>query len=309
MTRIATLTRPATGADRSQSTRHRQVGFALAALGLLAALVTLIANVVAAGQIGDGDPGAAATTLAWSFGVTTAAFGTIKLAIGVVLIGILVHLWRRVERVKAALPHLKEPAAPSVVTGPTTTPYGVATAGKTVPDPLPIHRMARRLWAPMLAMGYMAVIAGVVVSLVWASDPADVAASAWTQGLQFLGEGLLLAGISFLLGTILAALREGGGEVQASLGITVKTLRMPVTAKVFVALMALGVMVAMAQFVLYLVVATGVDNPAAWFAWLGPVRELGLGLILAGIVMALVTIGNVLSFQFHRIREIVLTGN
>jgi hypothetical protein len=119
----------------------------------------------------------------------------------------------------------------------------------------------------------------------------------------------LLAGISFLLGTILAALREGGGEVQASLGITVKTLRMPVTAKVFVALMALGVMVAMAQFVLYLVVAAGVDNPAAWFAWLGPVRELGLGLILAGIVMALVTIGNVLSFQFHRIREIVLTGN
>lgn len=50
--------------------------------------------------------------------------------------------------------------------------------------------------------------------------------------------------------------------------MTVKTLRMPRTAKVFVALMALGVMISMAQFVLYLVVAAGGPDPAVWFAWL-----------------------------------------
>jgi len=48
--------------------------------------------------------------------------------------------------------------------------------------------------------------------------------------------GLLLAGISLLLGTILASIRTGGGEVQQSLGLTVKTLRMPSTAKACVGL-------------------------------------------------------------------------
>jgi hypothetical protein len=98
--------------------------------------------------------------------------------------------------------------------------------------------------------------------------------------------------------------------VQESLGVTVKTLKMPIAAKLFVGLMMLGVMVSIAQFVLY-VVAAGLTSPqsfASWAAWLGPTREVGLGLILAGIVLAVVTIGNVLGFRFHRIREIVATG-
>jgi hypothetical protein len=37
-------------------------------------------------------------------------------------------------------------------------------------------------------------------------------------------------------------------------------------------------------------------------------RELGLGLMLAGITLALATIANVLGFQFWRIRDIVKTG-
>ena len=172
-----------------------------------------------------------------------------------------------------------------------------------------MHKMAKRMWAPMLAMGMMAVVVGLILSFVWAGDPGDVALQSWTQGLQFLGEGFLLAGIAFLLGTILASLREGGGIVQEALGVTVKTPNMPKTAKAFVGLMMFGVMLAVLQFVLYLVVAGGVDTPAAWFAWLGPLRELSLGLILAGIVLALVTIGNVLENQFGRIKEIVTSGN
>lgn len=310
MTAILTrLTRPAETAVPGINTRHRRVGFTLAAIGLALVVVTLVANLVAAGELADGNTSAVNETLAWSFGLTTAGFGTIKLAIGIVLIGILIQLWSRVEILKRTLPDLKADAAPKLKTGPVETSYGPATAGKDVPGPLAIHKMAKRMWAPMLAMGYMTLLAGLVVSFAWAGDRASVVLASWTQGLQFLGEGLLLAGISFLLGTILASLREGGGEVQASLGLTVKTLKMPKTAKVFVGLMALGVIVSMLQFVLYLVVANGVANPTAWFAWLGPLREVGLGVILSAIVMALVTIGNVLGFGFERIKEIVSTGN
>jgi hypothetical protein len=167
--------------------------------------------------------------------------------------------------------------------------------------------MARKMWAPMLAMGAMAVVIGFFVSLGWASSGSTTAA-AWTQGLQFLGEALLLSGISFLLGSILGALRDGGGQIQESLGLSVVTLKMPRTAKLFVALMATGLMLGIFQFVAYLVVASNGTDVAANFAWLGPIRELSLGLLLSGIVLALATIGNALGFQFNRLREIVATG-
>ena len=314
-TRVATLTRPKSVGDYRATTRHREIGFGLAALGLVLAVVTLIANISAAIS---NDPTTTAKTLAWSFGLTTTAFGTIKFGIGIVLVGILIRLWLRVESVKVALADLKAPGDGIIQTGNIKTASGLAVASAEIPKTLPIHKMARTLWAPMLAMGYMLVLAGFVASLVWAANVGTgtgLDAQAWTAGLQFLGEGFLLAGISFLLGSILASLREGGGEVQHALGLSVKTLKMPTTAKVFVALMMLGVMLAVAQFGLYLVVVYGdggsrsLQSYQAWLAWLGPLREVSLGLLLAGIVMALVTIGNVLGFQFDRIKEIVATGN
>jgi hypothetical protein len=301
--------------DYKTTTRHREIGFAIAALGLVMAVVTLVANIAAANS---SDPTSAAGTLAWSFGLTTTAFGTIKFGIGIVLIGILIRLWLRVESVKVALSGLKPTGDGRIQTGNIKTAYGPAVAAAGVPKTLPIHKMARTSWAPMLAMGYMLVLAGFIASLVWTANigtSTGLDAQAWTAGLQFLGEGFLLAGISFLLGSILASLREGGGEVQHALGLTVKTLKMPTTAKVFVALMMMGVMLAVAQFVLYLVVAYGdggsrsLQSYQAWLAWLGPLREVSLGLLLSGIVMALVTIGNVLGFQFDRIKEIVATGS
>ena len=193
------------------------------------------------------------------------------------------------------------------------TEYGRATVTGTPPATLPIHKMARTMWFPMVVMGPMLLIAGVVTSIVWSNNigsATGVAASAWTQGLQFLGEGFILAGISFLLGSILGALREGGGQVQAALGLNVTTLKMPTTAKAFVALMAAGLMTEMVQFGLYLYTLTfdTFAEIAPWWAWLGPFRELGLALLLAGIVLALATIANVLGFQFSRIRSIVSTG-
>lgn len=130
------------------------------------------------------------------------------------------------------------------------------------------------------------------------------------QGVQFLGEGLLLSAISFFLGTILGAIRSGGGDVQQSLRVSVKTLQMPFTAKLFVGLMMVGLMIKIAQFLLYARVASMNDAGTIliWSTWLGPFREFGLGVLLSGIVLALATIAKALDFQFYRIRELIETG-
>ncbi len=86
------------------------------------------------------------------------------------------------------------------------------------PRLLPIHRLARCMWRPSLAMGAMALSAGPISSLVWANEtPGSESfrqAAGFTQRIEFLGETFLLSGIAFLLGTVLAGLREGGGEVH-----------------------------------------------------------------------------------------------
>lgn len=302
--------------DYGADSQQRGVGLAVALAGL-GAVAVAVAGTIAAGNLAGSVGGAekVAGLAAWSFGLSSAAFATIKVGIAVILAGILVRLWTRVEAVKSSLPRLVggQQAKPGPF-GATSvdTPFGQATLSASTPGPLLIHRMARVMWAPSLAMGYMAVLAGLALSIIQSSrigsDPElALRLSAWVPGVQFLGEGLVLGGIAFLLGSILASLRAGGGEVQEALGVPVKTLRMPLTAKLFVALMMAGVMVAMFQFVVYAVVSAFGDpsRAGAFFAWLGPLREAGLGFFLAGIVLALVTIGNVLGFQFSRIREII----
>ncbi len=310
--------RPRTGTDYRSRSKLRTAGLALAFAGVALAAVVLINGIVAgvlAGRTGSADTVARAG--AWGFGLTAVGFTTIKAGIAVILVGILTRLRHRVESVKAALPALvPAPQDGARFTGGAVdTPYGRATVSATRPKALFVHRMARTLWAPMLAMGIMAVMAGFVVSLAQTAkvvtDPSlATQLSAWVQGLLFLGEGFVLSGISFLLGTILYALRTGGGEVQESLGVPVKTLNMPRTAKIFIGLMALGLMVEMVQLAAYIYAAT-LDNAttvASYFTWLGPTREVGIGLLLSGIVLALATIARALGFQFWRIREIVTTG-
>ncbi|MCP3988084.1 MAG: hypothetical protein GY724_03350 [Actinomycetia bacterium] len=276
---------------------------------------SVVGNFVAAGGI-DAD-NSYQETLAWTFGLSIFSFGVIKIAIATILMGIIVRLWFRVDSMKASLPTLRaQTGSPRATTGVVKTDWGKAVVTDSVPKSIPIHRMARVMWRPMLVMGAMALTAGLVSSWVWANETAGTEsfrqAAAFTQGIEFLGEALLLSGISFLLGTIMAGLREGGGEVQSSLGLPVTTLKMPATAKAFVALMMMGMMAGIAQFVLYLVALGSAGDPASfasWSNWLGPFRELALGLILAGIVLALVTIGNVLGFQFDRVKSIIRTGS
>ena len=98
--------------------------------------------------------------------------------------------------------------------------------------------------------------------------------------------------------------------VQEALGLNVMTLRMPATAKLFIALMMAGLMAEIAQFVGYAYIATipGSLDYVAFSTWLGPLREFGLGLLLSGIVLALATIARALGFQFARIIQIITTG-
>jgi hypothetical protein len=314
---INALTRPGANAPTASRSSLRIVGLVLGGVGLMLVAVSFINGLVAgnlAQQGGSVDQIEVLNT--WSFGLTTAGFGTAKLGIGIVLLAIVRQLWIRVESVKAVLPSLVQRQEPArAVAGEFDSRYGKAIAEASPPSPLFIHRMAGLLWAPMLAMGAMLVLGGMVLSFVAASnvaiDPALARSQrAWVQGVQFLGEGSLLSGISFLLGTIAGAIRAGGGEIQQRMGLAVHTLRLPWAAKAFVSLMAVGLMVEVAQFFGYAYIATTADAStfAAASTWLGPLREFGLGMLLSGIVLALYTIALALGFQFNRVTEIITAG-
>lgn len=309
-TTFAERLRPEPGTDYRTPSRARNLGRTVGAVGVLLIAVALINQIVAGNLAGAGE---SVTSLrSWTFGLTTTSFFTIQVAIAIILIGIVTRIWIRVDSVKASLPALRGGFTETANYGPIDSAYGPGTATANPPAPLRIHTMAEQMWLPMLAMGAMAVLGGFVLSLVAAgtvaTDPALARSQiAWVQGLQFLGEAFMLAGISFLLGSILSAIRKGGGEVQSSLGLTVKTLDMPKAAKAFIGLMMVGLMMGVVQFVGYVIVAGSSDPSvyAANFAWLGPFREVSLGLLLSGIVLALASIGNALGFQFSRIAEIV----
>lgn len=201
-----------------------------------------------------------------------------------------------------------------------------------------IQNVANVMWLPMLLMGAMSIAAAVILGIFGANSSSHLGdgfsalskANAETlttlsRAFVFLGEAMLLAGISFLLATILGALRKGGGEVQEAVTSSVKTLRMPWSAWVFLGLMMMGVMAAIVSFGFSIFVATeahgawinatGADSPGnigalnnvvTYNAWVKPLSEVALGLILAGVAFSLYTISNVLGFQFARIRELIL---
>ncbi|MBI3953875.1 MAG: hypothetical protein HY330_05120 [Chloroflexi bacterium] len=288
----------------------------IVAVGLMVAMIAFISSIVQAGR--EGTAASIAMQAAWTFGAATAALGILKTGIAVVLWGIVRRIWLRAESIKAALPKLMPPKAdqPPLREGAIDTSYGPAEVTRTPPAPLFIHRLSFALWAPMLLMGVMGLGAGLILSFIEAGAASSQSTGTFNSlralvpGIMFFGEALLLAGISFLLGSILGSIRQGGGEVQESVGVHVKTLKMPLTAKLFVALMMMGMMVEMAQLGLYIYAATleNAESLDVWLTWLGPLREAGLGLLLSGIVLALASIGKVLGFQFSRIQELIAVG-
>jgi len=228
------------------------------------------------------------------------------------------------------------------------------------PGQLPVgvtgmQAMASKMWVPFIAMGFMIVMAAFVYGLVNSSISSDYfqfskvtreAAEAgsslatqkafiestktWLPAFKFLGMGMILGGVTFLLATILGSLRTGGGRVQEALGVPVRIPKPPMTAQIFPMLMMMGIMVLVASLIVAIVMATisygywnhsiaTELNPAAEGsqllgslstintvnAWLAPFKFVGMALLLTGIGLALATIVRVLRWQSQRLWDLL----
>ena len=216
-----------------------------------------------------------------------------------------------------------------------------------------MEAMAAKTWMPFIAIGFAIVLISFAVGLrvsftagdYYAVDKvtreaagmgSDLAGKrawiestkVWLPAFKLLGVGMLLGGVSLLLATILATLRDGGREAQQALGGDVRLMEPPMTAKLFPWLMALGMMMLIVALAIGIVVArlsfdywdhSIVDNldPATkgllkdlraiktFTLWLEPLKFVGLALILTSIGLALATVARTLRWQTDRIREML----
>jgi len=175
-----------------------------------------------------------------------------------------------------------------------------------------------RLWLPMLVMALMAFPAAVILGIIRA-DEISTGGSAETietlrqvqSGVVMVAFGSVFAAISFAIARILGQFRKGGGDLQEASGRRVVTLRMPATAKVFLATMMMAMMTLLGAAVLHFVFAADVSGTASSlelseerFTVLEGVQRLGIGMYLAAITLGLATIAQVLRFQATRVREL-----
>lgn len=204
--------------------------------------------------------------------------------------------------------------------------------------------LARTMWLPMLAMGLMAVLTGLVLGA-WAgpligdffqegTPAADdfgraQAIGAVGSGITFAGMGFILSGIAMLLVNIVRTLRDAGRDVQESFGASeVLKLRKPWEGKLLPYVMMAGDMILLAGVVLGVVVAVKLGSipPAvlaaagtgalrgdnltkfgvaqAILAWVGPLRLVGIATVFGSIVLALRVIIRTLRFQSFRLVEL-----
>ncbi|MCI0439455.1 MAG: hypothetical protein L0177_10020 [Chloroflexi bacterium] len=228
------------------------------------------------------------------------------------------------------------------------------------PSRLPVkvtgmQAMASKMWMPFLAMGFMIVVAAFIIGLVNSATAADYLAASkvtreaaargtelatqrafieatkiWLPAVKFLGLGMMLGGITFLLATILGALRTGGGRVQEALGVEVRIVNPPMTARLFPMFMMMGTMILIASLIISIPTATlayGYWNHSiaaeldtavegsglladlgtinAIKLWLEPFKFVGMAFLFTGIGLALATIVRVLRWQSSRLWDIL----
>jgi hypothetical protein len=195
--------------------------------------------------------------------------------------------------------------------------FDVDTSVRSLGRNLP-QRIGRRLALPMLALAVLAFPAALVVGIVRASKISDGSSPATIEelkhvgaGLMFLGFAAVFAAISFAIARILGEFRAGGGEVQESSGRLVQTLEMPLTAKLFLGLMAMAMMTLLAAVALHFAFAADISNaPGSLrdaeqrFIVLEGVRRAGIAAFLFSIVLGLASIIQVLRFQAVRLRQL-----
>ena len=147
---------------------------------------------------------------------------------------------------------------------------------------------------------------------------------------KFLGMGMILAGVTFLLAPILGAFRTGSGRVQEALGVPIRIVKPPKSGRIFPMLMMMGMMILIASLITAIVVATVSYgywnhsiatelNPAAAGsqllgslstintvnAWLAPFKFVGVASLLTGIGLALATIIRVLRWQSEHLWDVL----
>ena len=185
------------------------------------------------------------------------------------------------------------------------------------------QNLGRMLWFPMWLMAAMGFGAGFVVAIIRANEVAGLnGAGVWSTettaqlqhvgaGLMFIGFAAVFAAISFTIARILGEFRKGGGELQEATGRTVKVLKMPFTAKLFIGTMAMAMMALVIASILHFVFAADVDGTAASlqdaeqrFIVLEGIRRGGVVVYLLSFMLGLGTIIQVLRFQSIRIREL-----
>ena len=177
------------------------------------------------------------------------------------------------------------------------------------------QRIGRALWLPMFLMAAMAFGVGFILGIVRANEVASESPNAETiaafqhitAGFMFLGFAAVFAAISFAIARILGAFRQGGGDIQAVAGQGVETLRMPLTAKAFIAVMAMAMMTIVVAVALHFVFAadtSDLEQAEQRFVVLEGVRRVGVGAYLVSIALGLATIVQVLRFQAVRIRQL-----
>ena len=195
--------------------------------------------------------------------------------------------------------------------------FDVETSRHSLGYNLP-QRVGRAVWLPMLAMALMAFPAGVVLGIIRADEISTGGAADTLEalkhvqaGVMFIGFATVFAAISFAIARILGQFRDGGGRLQEAAGRTVETLKMPVTAKVFLGTMMMAMMVIGVAVVLHFVYAADVTSAAASlelseerFTVLEAVRRIGVAMYLVAIAFGLATIVHVLRFQSIRVREL-----
>lgn len=184
------------------------------------------------------------------------------------------------------------------------------------------QKAGRALWKPMFAMAIMAFPIGFGLA-VWRatlvadqSSPDTVAAlGQFVPAAMFAGFLAVFSAIAFAIARILGEFRKGGGEVQELASHDgVQTLRMPLTARAFIATMAMGMMILMAAIVGHVLVGIAladgstyaIANQEQWSLWLEAGRRFGVSLYLFSILLGLATIVTVLRFQAVRIREVAV---
>jgi len=199
----------------------------------------------------------------------------------------------------------------------TATPtHAIKTTSQGLGYALP-HKMGRALWAPMWVTALMGFAVGFVLAIARAGIVSDFGvADAGAQRLNHLVPAFMFVGflgvfasVSFAVARILGAFRKGGGDLQEQVGGEVHTLKMPLTGRLFMLTMMMGMMLIGVMVVLHFVVAGNVgtwsaETVEAWAVSLEGFRRLGVAIYLFGIAFGLGTIITVLRFQAGRIRQL-----